>query len=51
MTRCSDVTSDADLPTPELLPCGYIVGDVDCISLQLKGAYTTPLSGCRQLHV
>jgi len=28
---------DADLPTPELLPCGYLVGDVNSISLLLKG--------------
>lgn len=28
-------TSDAD--TPELLPCGYLVGESDTISVQLKG--------------
>jgi len=26
-----------DLPKPELLPCGYVVGDVNSISLVLKG--------------
>jgi len=31
---------DADLPKPELLPCGYIVGDVNSISLELKGRLT-----------
>jgi len=33
---CS-VVIDADLPKPELLPCGYIVGEVNSISLELKG--------------
>jgi len=28
---------DVDLPKPELLPCGYIVGDVNSISVELKG--------------
>lgn len=28
-------TSEAD--TPELLPCGYLVGDSDTISVRLKG--------------
>jgi len=28
---------DADLPKPELLPCGYLVGDINSISLELKG--------------
>lgn len=28
-------TSDADIP--ELLPCGYLVGESDTISVQLKG--------------
>lgn len=23
--------------TPELLPCGYLVGDNNCITIQLKG--------------
>lgn len=28
-------TSEADMP--ELLPCGYLVGDSDTISVRLKG--------------
>lgn len=27
--------------TPELLPCGYLVGDSNTINIQLKGASTT----------
>lgn len=33
--------------TPELLPCGYLVGDSNTISIQLKGTNTLQSEGCK----
>ena len=33
-----EVVRYKDSPTPELLPCGYLVGNADTISICLKGA-------------
>jgi len=35
-----------DLPKPELLPCGYLVGDVNSISLELKGIWCLRMHAC-----
>lgn len=32
-----DIHRDSDADTPELLPCGYLVGESDTISVKLKG--------------
>ena len=36
----------ADPMTPELLPCGYLVGDSTNISIKLKGKWTTAMFYC-----
>lgn len=33
-----DIHRASDADTPELLPCGYLVGESDTISVRLKGA-------------
>lgn len=32
-----DIHRASDADTPELLPCGYLVGESDTISVKLKG--------------
>lgn len=34
-----EVHRDSGAETPELLPCGYLVGDSDTIAVKLKGAF------------
>ncbi len=33
----ADIHRASDADTPELLPCGYLVGESDTISVKLKG--------------
>lgn len=34
-----DINRTSDAETPELLPCGYLVGESDTISVTLKGTF------------
>lgn len=38
-----DIHRSSDADTPELLPCGYLVGESDTISVKLKGTCKKPV--------
>lgn len=37
--RIGDVIRSSGVDTPELLPCGYLVGESDTINISLKGSH------------